>query len=600
MDDNRYRVSPAWAARTRFTGADGALHPEPIDLAILMLVAGRMSDNMPAEGGDIDGFVAGMRELRDAGDTVATPFSVHVRASDLSLRLPAFAKSVERLRHLRNRDSLCFSSVELMPDGKGATFTIAAGVATITVHRAFAPRLAWNAESARNGQYRVNVPFADRSYVELKPAIFAGFRSVSSAPVALRLTSWLHARSPEGLPPDHRCEVDEYGRWLIRCTHENVGRTLGITTTRGTLKYYQDLFERIARDLLPLNIAFRAVSEPVHRRATNWRLRFHRVDTFVDPAPSRDDGLDDVENEGGESLEMLQRIVADSRREVDEPSVTPAPSEVFTLMDDEAIDVDAVVAEPVAPVELTEPVAAADPTSRPRVTPRGRMKGIAIDAEPDVVIEPIAASVVLEPEPVSEPLPEDTGSDELTPIVPPDVPVDPSARTFDFRPPWLRRRFVHERENFPRVWFDRAVGTNAELEDALRAGVHVWSHGMAAQPVRLQGLELGEGFAALMATVTRAHQRSDWLSHIEYSNREWTSDDGEYVPTGDDDDPEGHRPADQRTKPRDRNKSSGRPHDGLGFTDDAGVPVHETGKPMDRSRKEKAWDDLVPRITEIV
>ena len=564
--DDLYRVSPAWAARTRFTGAIGALHLEPVDLAVLLLVAGRLADTSPGEGGDEQQFAAAMREQRDLGDTHASPISVDVRATDLGMRLPLFAKSVERLRHARNRDERCFTSVTMHPDGKGAAFQVACGVAMVTAHRAFAPTL--GSAVGRRGP-RVMIPFSNRAYVDMRPTMFAAFRSVSSAPVALRLMAWLVARSPDGLPPDHRCEVDEHERWLIRATQDTLARTLGITSTRATLGYYNDLMPRIAADLLPLGFRFRAVAEPVHRRATNWRIRFHRLDRFVDPSSSRDDDLDRDDDEGDESVVMLRRIV-DSRHVPDEPEPIVADND------------DVAIVEPVVTV------AAPEPAVRPRMQPRPRMTGIMIAETPDVAV----------PTDVSPPLPIDDGRNGKKPVDPPVIPRAALA-DHDVRPPWLRRRLIYRHPMYPDVFADRPLDSFIHCEDAYRVGVHVWADGLGAQPERIQGMSVIDGAVAVGKIWTRATQRREWVNWVcTYPDGVWEPEDHQYLDNSWDD-PEDDLPAAKRTKPRDLTNPTSLPHDGLGYVDDEGNPVDGVGRPMDRSDVEQEWDDRVPTIVDV-
>lgn len=572
--DDLFRVSPAWAARTRFTGAPGALHLEPVDLSVLLLVAGRLAECQAGDAGDPDHFASGMRHLRDLGDAGSSHFTMHVQASELGLRVPQFAKTIDRLRHAHNRGERCFASVTMMRDGKAADFAIANNVAILTAHRCFAPRLSPMGISRQAMGYRLAVPFADRAYVDVSPSLFAGFKSVSSAPVALRLMSWLTARSPEGLPPDHRCEVDEHDRWLIRATHETVAATLGITTSRAALGYYQELFPRIAADLLPLGFHFRAVAEPVHRRATNWRVRFHRLDRFVDQSSPLDDGLDEIDHadDGGESRSMLQRIVADSRRGMDEPS----PAEV-------------IAPEPVEAV----PVAAPEPNVRPRPAPRGRMKGnVAID--PDDVAAPKDVS-----EPVVAPLPIDDGRNGKKPIAAPVIPRAALAMR-DVRPPWLRRRLIHRHPMLPNVYADRPLDSFIACEDAYRVGVHVWADGLGAQPERIQGMSAIDGAVAVGKLWDYATRRLEWVNWLcTYPDGVWEPEDHQHLDRPHDD-PEDDLPASKRSKPRDPLNVKALPHDGLGFVDDDGNPIDGAGRPMDRTEVEQEWDDRVQTPVDVV
>ena len=320
-----FKLSPRWAAHSCFTGSpEPRLRLEPIDLAILVRVAGAISDWMPPVAAEAGAFEERLRLCRDAADPAYPILDCYVRMSDIGMRDPAkWLRAIERLRHVRNRDLPCFTSVTLLPDGKTARFDIAPGHAMITAHRAFGHRM--RPETVRKAARWL--PFSDRPFVDVDPVSFTRFASVSSVPVALRIAAWLKARSTDGLPPPSRFEIDDLGRWLIRADQDTVGRYLGITTTRSTLRYYADLFDRVRLDLAGVGVDFRAVSESVGRSMTNWRVRFHLVERHVQEWADRDDTPDDDMVDRNEASATLSHIVRAS------PPAAPVEitrSEVFT------------------------------------------------------------------------------------------------------------------------------------------------------------------------------------------------------------------------------------------------------------------------------
>ena len=549
-----YRVSPAWAARTRFTGAQGRHRLEPVDLMILLRVAGDVADYMPHERGDLDGFEASLRDARDAGDAKAIGLDVHLRAADLGIdSLPAWARSIERLGHACNRDSRCFTSIDLTDGGRSARFDVAGGVALVTAHRAFASRLS---PSSIKSQFP-RTPFSDRAYVDIDPAAFSGFRSVSSVPVALRMLTWLRSRQPDGLPPDHSVEVDDIGRWTIHATHGDLARRLGITTTRSTLGYYVDLLARVRRDLATLGIDFRAVSEPVNRTHVNWRLRFHLAGA-VDHWYDRTDHEGEVA--GAEASRLLSRIVRDSAK----PSVAaPETAPVECVMAETGIVTP--VADTIVPVTPVVPAGYMSRFGRgPRNQPIAPIPSVS-PIEPPVevaAVEPVAAAAPIDPADLPEPT-EDHGAVAVAP--PPRVPY--VYATPDYRvalPPWLRRRFTHRHPDMDDLFADKPLSTPAARERAFVVGVHVWADGLDARPVRIQARDAFDGALSAHEVYRRATYRKDWIRHQTLQRfdvqcgREpdpaW--EDGEhgdhaYVPEGPQDDPEAHLPAAQRIVPRD-------------------------------------------------
>ena len=557
-----YRYNPAWMATTAIRSTAG--DHTPGDLGVLMHVLGEIGSRLvtDAEIEFIHHVVANPDE-RGLGVEVA-----HVTARDVGgfFTLGHAIKGAGRMANLVNGGAPMFREVHV---GKHlTTYVLAGGPASMKALPMFGKEMAPVA-GKRPG----------RHHVILDPALVGRMKSTLTLPTLGRALAWMRAGATQGLPDPAMYRHDRDERtFTFTLAPSEVGDVFGFALARTRPAYVLPALDRIVADLKRVGISMRVTPR---KAGTNIMLgitlrEYREVDVDMDPGEPHDVRYDGLP-------------VQHFKRPVKAADTEPTLSEVFTLMDDDAPDaVDAEAVEPVAPAETIE---APEDASQAPVKRRGRMKGIAVVDEPDVA----------EPD-VPQALPVDNGENAIAsrpaePLPPP--PIDRSV-VHDLRPMWLKRRFVYTHDTMPSMWADRPIGTHEELKDALRAGVHVWAFGMDARPVTYQGLTYEHGCALLMNDWSMARERSYWCTHMmDRPHVAWTEEEGGYVPRRKDDDPEGDLLASSRSKPRDMKGISGRPHDGLGYVDEAGNPVDDEGNPVDRSSKERAWDHLVPRVTII-
>ena len=540
-----YRFNPGWMATSTF-GSGGA-DLTASDLGVIVEILGRFG-TMTAD----EAHIANVTALAEAPATTEG-YTVTI-AHDEARRVGAFrtlghaVKGVQRVRHATIGDAPMFLDVAVTDSV--ARYTLAGGPTVTRSHWAFGKVIKRDADRSAMQTYR--------QYVALDADQVARFKSSLSLPVLGRALAWIRANTATGLPEAsaYRHDVDA-DAFMFTLSPVEVPSVFGFRIARTRPNYLLPALDRVVADLKRTGISMRVTPRMAGGAVVMIGVILREI-RAVDVDMSREDPHD-VRYDGLPVEHFKRPPVAASAEPV---------SEVFTLMDDEA-------SEPVdvAPVESAETIAAPEPVSRPR----GRMKGIAIDHHDNVAAAPVAPPVATEPEPSQ---------------------IDRSV-VYDPRPMWLRRRFNYTRETLPSLWADRPIATNDELADALRAGVNVWAYGMDARPATYYGLPYDEGCRMLMDDWNMSRERSYWCTHmLSRPHVEWSDDEGNYLPTADDD-PEGDLVASSRTKPRDLTKISGRPHDGLGFVDDDGNPVDDEGNPVDRCEQEEAWDDRVPRITEI-
>lgn len=561
-----FKISPGWATQSRFTGSSGINRLEPCDIALAMRVIGVLASDVPPDPASQPEFENAMRAALARPDTDPCGLPVDIRSADVGFRnLGHLARAVVRMRDLRNGGDRCFSSIELIHDGKAARFTSACGGGLLPAHPVFAKVGSLAARRAIND----SIPFADRPFVVVRPDHFARFATVSTAPIALRLLTWLTTPNRNGMPSRNHAEVDDVGRWTIRCGIEEIERIWGLVPARVDLVYYTTLFERIAKDLAVIGIVFKAGARRISRSTSRWTFRFWLGQT-MQPWIDRLDEAD-----------------------VPNPRYTAAAVRTLPMGS---------VKQPVpAPIDLDDQLAEA---FAPDVAPIAKTI-----VEPEPVAEPIAAvEVPIAIETVVETIP-----DAVVPVVPEEPKMPMYVRNWtanrDRRedlPPWLKRRFVYTDPDDRRICSDRPLEPASVRHRVLRSdvGCWIWCEGMDARPVQVFSNQ------ELKKAGYRALKRRDW---VNYSLKKFVETRAGYkdVPTWAeyeldeldtrpryqpqaDDDWLGHKPEIKRTFfPRDPKSVSGTPHDGIGLVDDAGNPIDKAGNPEDRSVLEGKYDAML-------